>query len=68
YPLGMQQYRAAKLRVYENAQVCIVNADDALTMPVRGADTRCVSFGVDFGDYHLNKQQGSIWLRVKGEK
>lgn len=68
YPLGMQQYRAAKLRIYENAQVCIVNADDALTMPVRGADTRCVSFGVDFGDYHLNKQQGSIWLRVKGEK
>ncbi|SUB18422.1 UDP-N-acetylmuramoylalanine--D-glutamate ligase [Pantoea agglomerans] len=41
---------------------------NALTMPVRGADTRCVSFGVDFGDYHLNKQQGSIWLRVKGEK
>ncbi|WP_315309552.1 UDP-N-acetylmuramoyl-L-alanine--D-glutamate ligase [Pantoea vagans] len=68
YPLGMQQYRAAKLRVYENAQICIVNADDALTMPVRGADKRCVSFGVDFGDYHLNKQQGSIWLRVKGEK
>lgn len=68
YPLGMQQYRAAKLRVYENAQICIVNADDALTMPVRGADTRCVSFGVDFGDYHLNKQQGNIWLRVKGEK
>lgn len=68
YPLGMQQYRAAKLRVYENAQICIVNADDALTMPVRGADNRCVSFGVDFGDYHLNKQQGSIWLRVKGEK
>ncbi|MGL4001973.1 UDP-N-acetylmuramoyl-L-alanine--D-glutamate ligase [Pantoea eucalypti] len=68
YPLGMQQYRAAKLRVYENAQICIVNADDALTMPVRGADSRCVSFGVDFGDYHLNKQQGSIWLRVKGEK
>lgn len=68
YPLGMQQYRAAKLRIYENAQICIVNADDALTMPVRGADIRCVSFGVDFGDYHLNKQQGSIWLRVKGEK
>lgn len=68
YPLGMQQYRAAKLRIYENARICIVNADDALTMPVRGADTRCVSFGVDFGDYHLNKQQGSVWLRVKGEK
>ncbi|MCL7707744.1 Mur ligase family protein, partial [Enterobacter kobei] len=43
YPLGLQQYRAAKLRIYENATVCVVNADDALTMPVRGADERCVS-------------------------
>lgn len=68
YPLGLQQYRAAKLRIYENATVCVVNADDALTMPVRGADKRCVSFGVDVGDYHLNRQQGSIWLRVHGEK
>ncbi len=49
YPFGLQQYRAAKLRVYENAEVCVVNADDALTMPVRGADERCVSFGADVG-------------------
>ncbi len=58
YPFGLQQYRAAKLRVYEKAKVCVVNADDALTMPVRGADERCVSFGVNMGDYHLNRQQG----------
>ncbi|WP_367299889.1 UDP-N-acetylmuramoyl-L-alanine--D-glutamate ligase [Hafnia alvei] len=68
YPLGLQQYRAAKLRVYENAKVCVVNSDDALTMPIRGADSRCVSFGADVGDYHLNRQQGEIWLRVHGEK
>ncbi|ORM73739.1 UDP-N-acetylmuramoyl-L-alanine--D-glutamate ligase [Pantoea wallisii] len=68
YPLGMQQYRAAKLRIYENASVCVVNADDGMTMPVRGVDARCVSFGIDVGDYHLNQQQGSTWLRVKGEK
>lgn len=68
YPLGMQQYRAAKLRIYEQARVCVVNADDAMTMPVRGADKRCVSYGVDVGDYHLNRQQGTIWLRVNGEK
>lgn len=68
YPLGLQQYRAAKLRVYENAKVCVVNSDDALTMPIRGADARCVSFGADVGDYHLNRQQGEIWLRVRGEK
>lgn len=68
YPLGMQQYRAAKLRIYENAAVCVVNADDAMTMPVRGADKRCVSFGVNVGEYHLTQQQGSTWLRVKGER
>ncbi|WP_168393373.1 UDP-N-acetylmuramoyl-L-alanine--D-glutamate ligase [Erwinia amylovora] len=68
YPLGMQQYRAAKLRIYENATVCVVNADDAMTMPVRGADARCLSFGADVGDYHLTRQQGSTWLRVQGEK
>ncbi|MFZ1873536.1 MAG: UDP-N-acetylmuramoyl-L-alanine--D-glutamate ligase [Chania sp.] len=68
YPFGLQQYRAAKLRIYENANWCVVNADDALTMPVRGADARCVSFGADLGDYHLNRQQGETWLRVNGEK
>lgn len=68
YPLGMHQYRAAKLRIYENASVCVVNADDGMTMPVRGADQRCVSFGINLGDYHLNQQQGSTWLRAKGEK
>jgi len=68
YPLGFQQYRAAKLRIYEQAKHCIVNVDDAMTMPVRGVDRRCISFGVTFGDYHLNQQQGQTWLRAKGEK
>lgn len=68
YPLGMQQYRAAKLRIYENARVCVVNADDGMTMPVRGVDARCVSFGINLGDYHLTQQQGSIWLRAQGER
>lgn len=68
YPLGMQQYRAAKLRVYEQAEVCVVNADDALTLPVRGQDSRCVSFGVEAGDYHLTTQSGESWLAFKGEQ
>lgn len=68
YPHGMAQYREAKLRIYNNANVCVVNADDALTMPLQGADERCVSFGVDIGDYHLSHQQGGTWLRVYGEK
>lgn len=67
YPLGMQQYRAAKLRVYEQAAVCVVNADDTLTLPLRGVDPRCISFGVDAGDYHLSTQSGESWLNVRGE-
>jgi UDP-N-acetylmuramoylalanine--D-glutamate ligase len=67
YPLGMQQYRAAKLRVYEQARTCVINADDVLTLPIRGRDARCVSFGVAAGDYHLEQQQGRLWLNIKGE-
>lgn len=68
YPFGLQQYRAAKLRVYEKAKVCVVNADDALTMPVRGADERCVSFGVNMGDYHLNRQQAKPGYESKARR
>lgn len=68
YPLGLQQYRAAKHRIYENAQVCIVNADDGLAIQACGTDERCISFGINVCDYHLNRQQGETWLCVKGEK
>ncbi|MGK2946721.1 MAG: UDP-N-acetylmuramoyl-L-alanine--D-glutamate ligase [Candidatus Malihini olakiniferum] len=68
YPLGIQQYRTAKLRIYDNAEVCVVNADDVLTMPTKGVDARCISFGVDLGDYHLNTQQDETWLCAKGER
>ncbi len=53
YPHGLQQYRAAKLRIYNQAKYCIVNQQDALTLPATGADQRCISFGVGQGDYFL---------------
>ncbi|MFT4465125.1 MAG: UDP-N-acetylmuramoyl-L-alanine--D-glutamate ligase [Sodalis sp. (in: enterobacteria)] len=67
YPLGLQQYRAAKLEIYHDAVVCVVNADDALTLPVRGHDARCVSFGVERGDYYLSQRAGETWLMARGE-
>ncbi|WP_406703718.1 UDP-N-acetylmuramoyl-L-alanine--D-glutamate ligase [Sodalis sp.] len=67
YPLGMQQYRAAKLEIYHHAAVCVVNADDALTLPERGHDARCVSFGVERGDYYLSQRAGNTWLMARGE-
>lgn len=67
YLLGLQQYRAAKLEIYHDATVCVVNTDDALTLPERGHDARCVSFGVERGDYYLSQRAGNTWLTERGE-
>lgn len=66
YPLGLEQYREAKLRIYNNAKTCVYNEDDALTLPLAGKDNRYVSFGVGQGDYQLDNT--SRILKVKGEK
>ncbi|MBG6029533.1 UDP-N-acetylmuramoyl-L-alanine--D-glutamate ligase [Proteus hauseri] len=66
YPLGLEQYREAKLRIYNNAKTCVYNEDDALTLPLAGKDNRCVSFGVGQGDYQLDNT--SRILKVNGEK
>ncbi|WP_086956590.1 UDP-N-acetylmuramoyl-L-alanine--D-glutamate ligase [Xenorhabdus innexi] len=60
YPEGLAQYRAAKLRIYDQASVCVVNAQDYLTLPVTGKDNRCISFGVDSGDYRLDTEQQQL--------
>lgn len=66
YPLGLEQYREAKLRIYDNAKTCVYNEDDALTLPLADKDNRCVSFGVGQGDYQLDNTNRI--LKVKGEK
>ncbi|WP_211823656.1 UDP-N-acetylmuramoyl-L-alanine--D-glutamate ligase [Proteus terrae] len=66
YPLGLEQYREAKLRIYDNAKTCVYNEDDALTLPLAGKDNRCVSFGVGQGDYQLDNTNRI--LKVKCEK
>lgn len=65
YPLGLEQYRDAKLKVYDNAQNCIVNAQDSLTLPKGQTLNKCMSFGVNNGDYVFDTQQRV--LIAKGE-
>ncbi|TDB62163.1 UDP-N-acetylmuramoyl-L-alanine--D-glutamate ligase [Photorhabdus khanii] len=65
YPQGLSQYRAAKLRIYHQAKRCVVNAQDVLTLPETGMDSRCVSFGVDCGDYQLDSE--SVLLKVDNQ-
>lgn len=65
YPLGLEQYRAAKLRIYDNAQHCIVNAQDVLTLPNDHRINQCTSFGLNNGDYYFDTQKRV--LIAKGE-
>ncbi|MBS0924430.1 UDP-N-acetylmuramoyl-L-alanine--D-glutamate ligase [Providencia sp. JGM181] len=57
YPLGLEQYRAAKLRIYDNAQHCIVNAQDPLTLPHDQSVSQYTSFGLNSGDYYFDTQK-----------
>lgn len=68
YPLGLAQYRAAKLRIYHNADCCIVNADDPQTFPHEDKSQRCISFGREAADYRLLMVEPSYWLSARGEK
>ncbi|UDG81389.1 UDP-N-acetylmuramoylalanine--D-glutamate ligase [Candidatus Profftia lariciata] len=66
YPLGLQQYHAVKLSIYNNAKICIINADDKLTMPICKNFSNYLSFGVNVGNYYLNNYRGETWLCVNG--
>lgn len=55
YPEGILQYTAAKQRIYQNAENCIVNYDDKLTYPHTDAKKgHWIEFGLQDGQYHLD--------------
>lgn len=63
---SLEDYTAAKARIFQNAQVCVVNADDPAVTAVPRAG-RTVAFSVDTGvsaDWHLAERDG-LWL-MKG--
>ncbi|OBT07342.1 UDP-N-acetylmuramoylalanine--D-glutamate ligase [Vibrio sp. UCD-FRSSP16_10] len=57
---GMHDYRDAKLRIFDNANIKIVNADDKATYPSESLGL--VEFGVEQGKYCLSEHQGQLWL------
>lgn len=59
YPQGLAQYIAAKQRIYQQAQTCVVNYDDKYTYPQQGSAT-CITFGIAEGDYHLDHTQQQL--------
>ncbi|CUR53649.1 UDP-N-acetylmuramoylalanine--D-glutamate ligase [Serratia symbiotica] len=68
YPLGLKQYRNAKLRIYKNANICVINANDKLTFPIFNKKIHCVSFGINTSDYNLSCKKNNIWLKIYNKK
>ncbi|PQJ90063.1 UDP-N-acetylmuramoyl-L-alanine--D-glutamate ligase [Aliivibrio sifiae] len=60
---GMADYRQAKLRIFDNADVCIVNRDDKETHP-ETKEKPVKSFGFDEGNYGCVIQNGVNYLAI----
>ncbi len=64
----MARYGAIKARIFEGAQVAVVNRDDAAVMAAAAqvpATTRVVSFGLDGADpghFGVGMEGGELWL------
>ncbi len=63
---GMADYRQAKLRIFDHADICIVNRDDKETYPDEKNKT-IKSFGFDQQQYGCILQNGSSYLSIDGD-
>uniref|UniRef100_A0A1A9UK71 Polynucleotide phosphorylase 1 n=1 Tax=Glossina austeni TaxID=7395 RepID=A0A1A9UK71_GLOAU len=60
YPLGINQYRAYKLRIYNYAKINLINLDDPLTWPIDSNNQHCIGFSKNSGEYQIKKNQKDI--------
>ncbi|MDQ1237726.1 MAG: UDP-N-acetylmuramoyl-L-alanine--D-glutamate ligase [Wigglesworthia glossinidia] len=63
YPLGINQYRAYKLKIYNYAKVSLINLDDPLTWPIKNNINKIyMGFSKNLGEYQIKKTKKGIWL------
>ncbi len=66
----MEEYAAAKARIFMGSGVRVLNADDARVMAMTGAGCPVIRFGLGqpsvSGDYGLRDRNGETWL-VRGD-
>ncbi|PMH39787.1 UDP-N-acetylmuramoyl-L-alanine--D-glutamate ligase [Vibrio sp. 10N.286.49.B3] len=63
---GMDDYRQAKLRIFEHAKTAIVNRDDRQTFPEH-TQINTLTFGFDNKEFGLLEQEGECWLSRDGQ-
>ncbi|EGR4362039.1 UDP-N-acetylmuramoyl-L-alanine--D-glutamate ligase [Vibrio cholerae] len=65
---GMEDYRQAKLRIFDHAETAVVNADDTQTFPDHAAHLQVVMFGVEqAAQFSLAQHQGREYLFARDE-
>ncbi|BAC24354.1 murD [Wigglesworthia glossinidia endosymbiont of Glossina brevipalpis] len=67
YPLGINQYRLIKLKIYKNAKVKIINLDDYMTWPVHKNKSVCIGFSSHKGKYCIKKHKKNNWMVVNNK-
>ncbi|HHF0556166.1 TPA: UDP-N-acetylmuramoyl-L-alanine--D-glutamate ligase [Vibrio antiquarius] len=63
---GMSDYRQAKLRIFDHADLAVVNRDDQETFP--DAEVPLVTFGSDNQDFGLEVDGNRTWLLEHGQR
>ncbi|HHF3005829.1 TPA: UDP-N-acetylmuramoyl-L-alanine--D-glutamate ligase [Vibrio diabolicus] len=63
---GMSDYRQAKLRIFDHADLAVVNLDDKETFP--DAEVPLVTFGSDNQDFGLEVDGNRTWLLDHGQR
>lgn len=62
YPLGINEYRIHKLKIYNHSKINLINLDDPLTWPIDSNNKNCVGFSRYSGEYHMKKIQQDMYL------
>ncbi|AAO26932.1 UDP-N-acetylmuramoylalanine-D-glutamate ligase [Buchnera aphidicola str. Bp (Baizongia pistaciae)] len=68
YSSDIKEYEKAKQKIYKNSKICIINVDNPVTINRQAQLTKCISFGVHSGDYHLSHTYTNTWLCYKSLK
>ena len=65
--VDLQDYRHAKLKIYDNCQMAVVNGEDPLTLPTTQHPEKQVSFAEHHADYWLKNENQKTYLMAHDE-
>ena len=65
--VDLQDYRHAKLKIYDNCQTAVVNGEDPLTLPTTQHPKKQVRFAEHHADYWLKNENQKTYLMARDE-